>query len=205
MGLIDRVATPARRSALLFALILLAVLGSVAVWITRDDPWAAVILAVVSGVMIVVVKGLLEVTVGLRSRSAITSERAMQHRLDTLGTTITSLHRAVDDRIKDVESVGRRQEGFNDAVLDRVRSVESVGRRQEGFNDAVLDRVRRVESAATKSEVLGEELTSQIEQIHALLESIQRYRDQHVGTHLELELADELGRLRSELDAQLGS
>ena len=241
MGLIERVSTPTRRIALFATLALLAAVGAAALWI-GDTPWAAVILLAVAAMIIATIKGLLEVVTRLQSFTS--KERAAQVRLASLEAAIgtnTGRHEELNgrldviestvlDRVRAVESAGRRQEGFNDAVLDRVRAVESAGRRQEGFNDAVLDRVRVVESAGRRQEGFNDavldrvrslekatkrqsadfdataatvgELKERVERVQAMLESVVRYRDHRASGHAELHLVDELRRLRSELDSR---
>ena len=222
------------------AMVLVSLLGGVVcvfVWIVAE-PAAAVGVAVLFALLTLLTKMMMELATDLRSadRAGVSQQRriaAAERESARLRSTVAAQSEYVTqllDRVRVVESVGRRQGGFNDAVLDRVRAVESVGRRQGGFNDAVLDRVRAVESAerrqgsfndavldrvrslekATKRQdadfdataATVAELRERVERVQAMLEAVVRYRDHRAGGHAELHLVNELRRLRSELESR---
>ena len=163
MGLMERVTQPARRTGILGFTVVLGVVGAIILW-QYEQPWAALVLCVLTALMVGVLKGLFEAVTQLRNlarqqESTVTRVERLDGataqlnsgfdgvalRLEKVGTRQESFNEAVLDRVRGLESVGRRQEGHNEAVLDRVRDLESVGRRQERFNEAVLNRVRNLE------------------------------------------------------------
>ncbi|MDJ0665501.1 MAG: hypothetical protein QNJ75_13195, partial [Acidimicrobiia bacterium] len=123
MGLMDQLMSPIRRASVLVVAVVLGAIGAIVLWQVYEQPWAAVVLAVLTVLLTAALKGLFEIAVELRQ-----------------------LRAAMDDSGRVFDDFSARQQDLNGVVSDRVRELESVGRRQQGFNDAALDRVRELES-----------------------------------------------------------